>query len=249
MSGHSKWSTIKHKKAKVDAQKGAAFARFSREITVAAKSGGSDPNTNFRLRTAIDKAKVADMPSDNIKRAVEKASSSAASENFEEITYEGYGPGGVAVFIEAMTDNRNRTAGDVRSYFNKNNGNLGETGCVGWIFKQCGVITLSKHDINQDKLFEDAINCGAEDFMAEDEEYKVITNPNDLQTISEGLANAGYTLDSVEKTRIPQNTVPVTDQETAKYLLRLLDNIESQDDVQNVYANFEMDDELLELFA
>ncbi|MFA6989790.1 MAG: YebC/PmpR family DNA-binding transcriptional regulator [Candidatus Gastranaerophilaceae bacterium] len=249
MSGHSKWATIKHKKAKVDAQRGVAFAKFSREIMVAAKIGGSDPNANFRLRTAIDKAKAAGLPNDNIKRALEKASGSCMADNFEEITYEGYGPGGVAVFIEAMTDNRNRTAGDIRSYFNKNNGNLGETGCVGWIFKQCGVITTKKEKIDQDKLFDAAINAGAEDFVVEDDEYKIITNPDDLQTVSENLEKAGYEFETVEKTRIPQNTTPVEDKEIAKYLFRLLDSIEIHDDVQNVYANFEIDDELLELFS
>ena len=249
MSGHSKWATIKHKKAKVDAQRGVAFAKFSREIMVAAKIGGSDLNANFRLRTAVDKAKAAGLPNDNIKRAIEKASGAGASENFEEITYEGYGPAGVAVFIEAMTDNRNRTAGDIRSYFNKNNGNLAESGCVGWIFKQCGVITTDKSGIDQEKLFEDAINAGADDFLEEDDEYKIITSPDDLQAVSETLNQMGYKFETVEKTRIPQNTVSVNDKEDAKYLLRLLDSIESHDDVQNVYANFEMDDELLEQFS
>jgi len=246
MAGHSKWANIKHKKAKVDAQKGAAFAKYSREIIVAAKIGGPDPAGNFRLRTAIEKAKAAGLPNDNIKRAIEKASGSSVNENFEEITYEGYGPGGVAIFIEAMTDNRNRTAGDIRSYFNKNNGNLGETGCVGWMFKPQGAITIESEGIDQDKLFDDAINAGAEDIQTEDDEFTIITTPETLQEVTENLEKIGYKIKRAEKTRTPENTVPVEDENTARLLLRLLDSLESHDDVQNVYANFEMDDELIE---
>lgn len=249
MSGHSKWSTIKHKKAKVDAQKGVTFAKFAREITVAAKLGGTIPESNFRLRTAIDNAKAAGLPNDNIKRAIEKASAAGGGDNYEEITYEGYGPAGVAIFIEAMTDNRNRTAGDLRSYFNKNNGNLGENGCVGWMFKPQGNISINKSDIENEKLFDDAINAGAEDFIEEDDVYKVITTIDSLQSIAENLQNQGYILKSVETTRSPENTVPVADMDAAKSLLRLLDSIENHDDVQHVYANFEMDDDLLEKLA
>lgn len=246
MSGHSKWATIKRKKAKVDAQKGVTFAKYAREITVAAKLGGTSPDSNFRLRTAIDNAKAAGLPNDNIKRSIEKASSSSAGDNFEEITYEGYGPGGVAIFIQAMTDNRNRTAGDIRSYFNKNNGNLGETGCVGWMFKEEGIILIDKANIDYDKLFETAINAGADDFIEEDEEYKIVTSPELLQKIAEQIQEADYVLKSVEVTRNPENTVPISDVDTVKMLLKLLDSIESHDDVQNVYANFDIDDDLLE---
>ena len=246
MSGHSKWATIKHKKGKVDAQRGVVFAKHSRDITVAAKVGGTDPAANFRLRTAIEKAKAEGLPNDNIKRAVEKASGGSGGDSLEEVVYEGYGPGGVAVLIQTMTDNRNRTAGDIRSYFNKNNGNLGESGCVGWMFKEQGVISIDKASINQDELFDVAINSGAEDFNPEDEEFKIITTPETLQSVAEELEKAGYTLKNVEVSRNPENTVPVDDPEIAKYLIRLLDSIENHDDVQNVYANFEMDDELLE---
>jgi YebC/PmpR family DNA-binding regulatory protein len=249
MSGHSKWSTIKHKKAKVDAQKGVIFAKFAREITVAAKLGGIVPESNFRLRTAIDNAKAAGLPNDNIKRSLEKASSTSGGDNFEEITYEGYGPGGVAIFIEAMTDNRNRTAGDIRSYFNKNNGNLGETGCVGWMFKPQGNISIDKTDVISEQLFDDSINAGAEDFIEEDEVYKVITEVDQLQNTAESLQKHGYILKSVEMTRNPENNIPVTDLDTAKSLLRLLDSIENHDDVQHVYSNFEIDDDLLENLA
>ena len=249
MSGHSKWANIKNKKAKVDAQRGITFQKFSREIITAARLGGADPAGNFRLRTAIDRAKAAGLPNDNIKRAIEKGAGGSGSDNFEEITYEGYGPGGVAVFIEALTDNRNRTAGDIRSYFNKNNGNLGENGCVGWIFKQEGIITIAKDGINQDELFEKALEAGATDFSDEEEEFKITTEPTELQIVSEELQNAGYKLSSYEVTRTPQNSIEITSEEDAKLLLRLLDSIESHDDVQNVYSNFDMDSDLYEKFA
>ena len=192
MSGHSKWSTIKHKKAKVDAARGVAFQKFSRELIVAAKMGGADPNGNFRLRTAIDRAKAAGLPNDNIKRAIEKGAGAGASDNYEELTYEGYGAGGTAIFIEAMTDNRNRTAGDIRSYFSKFGGNLGETGCVGWMFKQVGAIEFEKEDTDFDKLFEAAIEANAQDVIDEEDIYKVITAPEDFQTCVETLEKNGF---------------------------------------------------------
>jgi YebC/PmpR family DNA-binding regulatory protein len=246
MSGHSKWATIKRKKAKIDAQKGASFARYSREILVAAKMGGINPESNFRLRSAIDKARASGLPNDNIKRLLEKAAGAAESANFEDINYEGYGPGGVAILIEAVTDNRNRTAGDIRSYFNKNNGNLAETGCVGWIFKEFGVISIAKNNIHHDELFEVAINAGADDFAEEEEEYKIMTNPDMLQSVAESIEKEGYILKTVEVTRIPQNIVSVEEKDDAKYLLRLLDSIETHDDVQNLWANFDISDEILE---
>lgn len=246
MSGHSKWSKIKRDKAKTDAQKGASFAKFAKEIMVAAKIGGPDPLTNFRLRTIIDKAKAGGLPNDNIKRAIEKASGAGANDNLEEIIYEGYGPGGTAIIIQALTDNRNRTAGDIRSYFNKNHGNLGETGCVGWMFKEQGIISINKKDAPQDELFELAINAGADDFMEEDDEYKILTAPEDLQKVAEEIEKNSYKLLSAEVTRIPENTISVEDKDSAKFLLRLLDSIENHEDVQNVYSNFEIDDSLLE---
>lgn len=247
MAGHSKWANIKHRKAKVDAQKGAMFAKFAREITIAAKEGGGDPATNFRLRTAIDKAKAGGIPNDNITRAIEKATGSGDGDNLESITYEGYGPGGVAILIEALTDNKNRTAGDIRSYFNKNNGNLGETGCVGWMFKQEGLITILKSNIDQDELFEHAISAGAEDFITNDEEcFKIITLPETLQTVAEEIEKTGYKLESAEITRTPENIINIEDENTAKTLLKLLNTIENHDDVQQVYANLEIDDKLIE---
>ena len=246
MSGHSKWSTIKHKKAKVDAQRGVAFQKFSKEIIVATKLGGPDPAANFRLRTAIEKAKAAGLPNDNIKRAIEKGSGAGASDNYEELTYEGYGAGGVAIIIEAMTDNRNRTAGDLRSYFTKFNGNMGETGCVGWMFKQAGVITFDKETTDYEKLFEEAINAGAQDFVDEDDEYKVITSVENFQIITESLEKLGFTHKSAELTRLPENTIEITDAAVASNILKLMDKLEEHDDVQNVYSNFDISDEIME---
>lgn len=245
MSGHSKWSTIKHKKAKVDSQRAVVFQKYSRELIVSARLGGPDPAGNFRLRTAIEKAKAAGLPNDNIKRAIEKGAGASGAENYEELTYEGYAPGGVAVVIEAMTDNRNRTAGDIRSYFTKYNGSLGATGCVGWMFDQRGVITFDE-SVDFDKLFEAAINLDALDVTEEDGQYKVLTTVENFQSVVEGLEKEGFKNESAELTRIPQNTVEVTDEKTADQILKLLDKIEEHDDVQNVYANFDISDELMQ---
>lgn len=245
MSGHSKWSTIKHKKAKVDSQRAVVFQKYSRELIVSARLGGPHPAGNFRLRTAIEKAKAAGLPNDNIKRAIEKGAGAGAAENYEELTYEGYAAGGVAVVIEAMTDNRNRTAGDIRSYFTKYNGSLGATGCVGWMFDQRGVVTFNS-DVDFDKLFEAAINLDALDVTEEDEQYKVLTTVENFQTVVEGLEKEGFKSETAELTRIPQNTVEVTDEKTADQILKLLDKIEEHDDVQNVYANFDISDELMQ---
>ena len=246
MSGHSKWSTIKHKKAKTDSARVAEFQKFSREIIVASKLGGGDPSGNFRLRTAIEKAKAGGLPNDNIKRAIEKGCGAGSTENYEEMIYEGYAAGGVAVVIEAMTDNKNRTAGDVRSYFSKFNGNLGETGCVGWMFDKKGCITFDSEIVNYDALFETAINLDADDITDEEGEYKVYTSVPNFQTVVEGLEEAGFKAKSAEFTRVPQNTIEVTDEKTAQNILRLLNRLEEHDDVQNVYANFDISDELME---
>ena len=183
MSGHSKWSTIKHKKAKVDSQRAVVFQRYSRELIVAARLGGADPAGNFRLRTAIEKAKAAGLPNDNIKRAIEKGAGAGSSENYEELVYEGYAPGGVAVVVETMTDNRNRTAGDIRSYFTKYNGNLGTTGAVSWMFDQRGQLIFDKNSVDYDKLFEAAINLDAEDIVDEDDTYTVLTTVENFQKV------------------------------------------------------------------
>jgi len=240
MSGHSKWSTIKHKKAKIDSARAAEWQKYSRELIVSARLGGPDPNGNFRLRTAIEKARSAGLPNDNIKRAIEKGSGQSSAEN-----YEGYAAGGVAVVIEAMTDNKNRTAGDIRSYFTKFNGNLGETGCVGWMFDKKGCITFNK-SIDYEKLFEAAINRDAEDIVEEEDTYKVMTSVPNLQPITEGLEADGFKSETAEFTRIPENTIEVTDEKTATNILRLLSKLEEHDDVQNVYANFDIAEELIE---
>ncbi len=246
MSGHSKWATIKHKKAKVDSARAVVFQKYSRELMVSARLGGADPNANFRLRTAIDRAKAAGLPADNIKRAIEKGAGVGSGDNYEELTYEGYAAGGVAVFIEAMTDNRNRTAGDIRSYFTKFNGNLGENGCVGWMFKPIGLVTFEKN-VDFDKLFETAVELGADDIQEEDnEEYKVITSVENFQKVVEGLEKEGFKSKNAELTRQPENTIEVTDEKIASQILKLLDKIEEHDDVQNVYANFDISDDILQ---
>lgn len=245
MSGHSKWATIKHKKAKVDSQRAVVFQKFSRELMVSAKLGGADLSSNFRLRTAVEKAKAAGLPADNIKRAIEKGAGSSSSDSFEEITYEGYAAGGVAVFIEVLTDNKNRSAGDIRSYFTKFNGNLGENGCVGWMFKPVGAITFDK-SVDYDSLFETAVNLGAEDIQDEEDEYKVITAVENFQSIVEGLEKAGFIHTNAELTRLPENIIEVTDEKVANQILKLLERIEEHDDVQNVYANFDISDDILQ---
>lgn len=248
MAGHSKWANIKHRKAAQDAKKGQAFAKFSREIIKAAKIGGGDPAGNFRLRTAIDKAKAAGLPNDNIQRAIDKGCGNSEADNVEEIAYEGYGPGGAAIYIETVTDNRNRTAGDIRSYFNKFNGNLGADGCVAWIFNPIGLITISTSNITEEDAFEKAIEAGAQDFLKNEEEncFEITTEIDSLNDVCTHLTSSGVEIQSAELTRIPENTVEITDPEYAKYLLRLMDAIEEHDDVQSVYTNFEMDDSLIE---
>ena len=245
MSGHSKWANIKNKKAKTDSQKAVVFQKYSRELIVAARLGGADPAGNFRLRTAIEKAKAAGLPNDNIKRAIEKGAGAGASENYEELTYEGYAAGGVAVVLEAMTDNRNRTAGDVRSIFTKFNGNLGETSCVSWMFDKKGSIEFDS-DVDFDKLFEAAINLDAEDVIEDDDCYKVITSVENFQSVVEGLEAEGFKSTNAELTRIPQNNIEVTDLKTATSVMRLIERLEELDDVQNVYANCDIPDEIAE---
>lgn len=245
MSGHSKWSTIKHKKAKTDSARAVVFQKYSRELIVASKLGGPDPAGNFRLRTAIEKAKAAGLPNDNIKRAIEKGAGQSNADNYEEIVYEGYAAGGVAVVVEAMTDNKNRTAGDIRSYFTKFNGNLGETGCVGWMFDKKGCITFDK-SVDYEQLFEAAINLDAEDIEDDEENYRVITSFENLQSVTEGLEQAGFKSITAEFTRIPQNEIEITDEKIATNIMRLYTRLDEHDDVQNVYMNFDIADDLME---
>ncbi|MDB9527553.1 YebC/PmpR family DNA-binding transcriptional regulator [Oscillatoria sp. CS-180] len=250
MAGHSKWANIKRQKARVDAVKGKTFAKLSREIIVATRTGGPDPAGNFQLRTAIDKAKAAGFPNDNIDRAIAKGSGQLGSEDaLEAIRYEGYGPGGVAVLIEALTDNRNRTAADLRSAFSKNGGNLGETGCVGWMFEQKGVVTVIG-PVDEDALLVVAIEGRAESYeltlIDEDEEgAEVYCDPADLEMLSDTLTANDYTVSQVENRWIPSNTVNVTESDHARSLLRMMDALEDLEDVQSVTANFEMADDLM----
>ncbi len=244
MSGHSKWANIKNKKAKTDGQKAVVFQKYSREIIVAARLGGPDPAGNFRLRTAIEKAKASGLPNDNIKRAIDKGAGGGASDNYEEITYEGYGAGGVAVVVECMTDNRNRTAGDVRSLFSKFGGNLGETNCVSYMFDKKGSITFNADETDFEKLFETAINFDAEDVEEDEEEYRVITSVETFQSVVEGLEKEGFKSSNAELTRIPKNTIEITDVKTATSVMRLIERLEELDDVQNVYANCDISDEV-----
>lgn len=245
MSGHSKWSTIKHKKAKTDSARAVVFQKYSRELIVAAKLGGADPAGNFRLRTAIEKAKAAGLPNDNIKRAIEKGAGQSSADNYEEIVYEGYAAGGVAVVVEAMTDNKNRTAGDIRSYFTKFSGNLGETGCVGWMFDKKGCITFDK-SVDYEQLFEAAINLDAEDIEDDEDGYRVITSFENLQSVTEGLEKEGFKSVTAEFTRIPQNEIEITDEKIATNIMRLYTRLDEHDDVQNVYMNFDISDELMD---
>lgn len=250
MAGHSKWANIKRQKARVDAVKGKVFAKLSREIIVAARTGGADPAGNFQLRTAIEKAKAAGFPNDNIDRAIAKGSGQLGSDdNLESIRYEGYGPGGVAVLIEALTDNRNRTAADLRAAFSKNGGNLGETGCVGWMFGQKGVITVVG-PVDEEALLEASLEGGAEsyEFMMIDEDQEgaeVYCDPSDLETLNNALRDSGYTLSQVENRWIPSNTIEVSDPNQARSLLKMMDALEDLDDVQSVTANFEMAEDLM----
>ncbi|MUL35765.1 YebC/PmpR family DNA-binding transcriptional regulator [Gloeocapsopsis dulcis] len=249
MAGHSKWANIKRQKARVDAVKGKTFTQLSLAIIVAARNGVADPAGNFQLRTAIEKAKAAGIPNENIERAIAKGAGTYADDNtqLEEIRYEGYGSGGVAILIEALTDNRNRTAADLRGAFSKNGGNLGETGCVSWMFTQKGVVTISGV-VDEEKLLEAALEGGADSYeVTQDEIAEVFTDVGNLENLSQHLKNEGLIVDEVELRWLPNNTVEVSDAEQARSLLKLIDTLESLDDVQNVTANFEMVDELMAL--
>ena len=243
MSGHSKWATIKRKKAKVDAQRGKVFTRLAREIIVAARQGGGDPDGNIRLKTAIQKAKEANIPNDNIMRAIQRGSGEQGGSSLEEIIYEGYGPGGVAVMLEIMTDNRNRTAGEIRHIFTKNGGNLGETGCVAWMFQETGLILIEKEDNPQDEddLMLLAIECGADDFKVEEESCEIVCKPGEIQRVRDSLENEGIVVALSEVTMVPQSTVNLESKE-AEQMIRLMDALEEHDDVQNAYANFEIEE-------
>ena len=248
MSGHSKWSTIKRKKGKADAAKGVVFTKLAREIIVAARSGGGNPEGNFRLRIAVANAKTANMPNENIKRAIEKGAGGTDGANYEELTYEGYGPGGTAVIVKAMTDNRNRTAGEIRHIFSKNVGNMGETGCVSWMFKEKGFLTVDKNDckLHMDDLMLMALDYGADDVLEEEETIEIITAPETFQAVKEGMEKDGIVFIESEITMTPDTSVIVNDLDQAKYVLRMMEALDDHDDVQNTYTNFDVPDEIAE---
>ena len=240
MSGHSKWNNIKNKKAKTDAQKGKIFTKIGKEIAIAVRDGGADPNGNSKLRDLIAKAKAANVPNDNIDRAIKKASSADAVD-YEEITYEGYGPSGVAVIVTAATDNRNRTAGDVRHTFDKYGGNMGTSGCVSFLFTDKGIRVIEKEDadIDEDALMEASLEAGAEDFAADGDVYEIYTEPSDLGAVREALEAAGYTVASAELDKIPQSYVTLDNPDDIKNMNLLIEHLEDNDDVQDIFHNWE----------
>jgi len=250
MSGHSKWSSIKHKKGAADAKRGKLFSKLSRAIIVAAKDGGPDPAGNLSLQNAIEKAKSYSMPKDNIDRAIAKGSGADAdAAAFETVVYEGYGPEGVAVLVEALTDNRNRTAADVRHIFAKNGGNLGTSGAVAWQFERRGVILADAAGVDEDELMLAAAEGGAEDVELDGSSYQITCAPEDLSAVRAAVEVAGFTVESAELTMIPSTTVEVGDEGTAKQVLRLMDALEENDDVQEVFANFDIPERVLEAVA
>lgn len=245
MSGHSKWSTIKHKKGAKDAQRGKLFAKLARAIEVAAREGGGDPTANAALSQAVDKAKSNSMPNDNIDRAIKRGSGDADGAHYDEIFYEGYGPGGVALYVHVLTDNRNRAASDVRSTFTRNGGNLGEPGSVGYLFLQKGYILAAGAE---DDVLLAALEAGAEDIRPSDGQFEVITEPSDFQAVRAALRASGIAIESSEVTQMPSTTIPLGE-EAARAVLRLVDALEELDDVQSVYANFDISDEVLAAVA
>jgi YebC/PmpR family DNA-binding regulatory protein len=247
MSGHSKWSNIKHKKAAVDAKRGKIFTKLIRELTVAARLGG-DPNTNSRLRMAISAAKNQNMPKDTIERAIKRGTGEIGGEELHEIVYEGYGPGGSAVLVEVLTDNRNRAVSDIRRIFTKYGGNLGESGCVAWTFEKKGRIAFEKGKVDEDKIFEIALEAGADDVRTEEGELIVITPLDTFESVKAAIEGAGLKYTSAEVTMIPQNSVRIEGRE-AEQMLRLMEALEDSDDVQNVYSNFDIPEELLQAFG
>lgn len=243
MSGHSKWSTIKRKKAKIDAQKGKVFTRLSKEIIIAARNGGPDPSGNMRLKAAIEKAKEANIPNENVQRAIQKGAGGGEGANFEEFSYEGYGPGGVAILLYVATDNRNRTAAEVRHILSKHGGNLGETGCVSWMFQEKGVIILDRSQINtdEDDLMMLALEAGAEDIKSEEDSFEIATAPGDFETVRLALTEQGIPVADAELSMVPQTTVKLQGEE-AEIMTKVIDLLEDNDDVQAVYTNFEMNE-------
>jgi len=245
MSGHSKWATTKHKKAATDAKRGKIFTKITKEITVAAKLGGGDPDGNPRLRTAVAKAKSVSMPAENIKRAIQKGTGELPGVSYEEITYEGYGPNGVAIIVEVLTDNRNRTVSEIRNIFSKAGGNMGETGCVSWMFHKKGYIVVARAKSDEEKLMSLALDAGAEDMQTEDDNFVITTAQSDFEKVKKALEDAGIPLEVAEVTMVPQTYVKIDGEKVAGQMMRLMEAIEDNDDVQNVYANFDIPEEVM----
>jgi len=245
MSGHSKWHSIKHKKAKVDAARGRVFTKLIKELTVAARMGGGDPDANPRLRVALSAAKGANMPGKNIDNAIKKGTGELPGVVYEDVSYEGYGPGGVAVFIEAVTDNKNRTVAEIRHLFGKYGGNMGESGSVSWIFERKGLITVPTEKYTEDELMEIVLEAGAEDMNPQDEVYEIYTAYEDFQTVRNALEEKSVVMESSELTMIPQNTVKL-EGKPAEQLMRFMSILDEHDDVQNVFANFDIEDQEME---
>ena len=249
MSGHSKWSTIRHKKGAADAKRGKVFTKLIKEIMIAARMGGGDPIGNPRLRAAIAAAKTENMPKDNIERAIKKGTGELEGTSYEEVNYEGYGPGGVAILVDVMTDNRNRAASDVRHIFSRNGGNLGEAGCVAWMFSMKGSIVFNKEGISEEEIMEVALEVGAEDVLDQEDQIEVTTSIEDFTNVKGAFEDRGMTYELAEITMVPQTTVRIEDEKVAQQLLRLMDALEDSDDVQHAYANFDIPDSILNAVA
>lgn len=245
MSGHNKWSSIKHKKGAADAKRGRIFTRLIKEITVAARLGGGDPDGNPRLRSAIATAKAENMPKENIERGIKKGTGELEGVVYEEASYDGYGPGGVAVLVDCLTDNKNRAVADIKHLFDRHGGNLGEPGCVTWIFEQKGLIVLDKDKVEEEQLLELVLEAGAEDIKEQENEFDVITDPPDFETVKKAIDDAGLPYSFAEVTMIPKNTVQLEGKK-AQQMLNLMQALEEVDDVNNVYANFDISDEVME---
>ena len=246
MSGHSKWHNIRLRKGKQDAVRSKLFTKIAREIIVAAKEGGGNPDSNLRLKLTIQKARENSMPADNIKRAIQRGTGEVDGANYEEIIYEGYGPAGVAVLVSCLTDNRNRTVAELRNIFSKCGGNLGESGCVAWMFEQTGLVQIPADKSDEDSVMMATMDAGAQDIRVEGDAIEVLCRPNDLQNVREALGVAGIEYSSAEVTMLPQSTVKIEDSKEANQILRLLDSLDDNDDVQQVYANFDIPDELMQ---
>lgn len=244
MSGHSKWNNIKRKKEKTDGARAKIFTKIGRELAVAVREGGSaDPNANSKLKDCIAKAKANNVPNDNIERIIKKAAGDGSGEQYEAITYEGYGPSGIAVIVETLTDNRNRTAGDIRHYFDKYGGNLGTSGCVSFMFERKGQIVIEREGLDEDTVMEDALEAGAADFVSEEDVFEISTEPDDLGVVRDALEAKGYAFLSAEVAEVPSTTVDLTDEEAIEKMTKLLEMLEDDDDVQEVYHNWNMPEE------